>query len=67
MKQTRKVLKVNKEKLLRHLKMIATHGIYNQGSEEAINIGKEVFYWQKGTEKLSLSNQEVGQLLSKLT
>ncbi len=63
MKKTRKTLRINQANLLKHLKVISTHGLVEQGSEKAIQIGKEVFYYQKGSEKFNLSNQDVGKLL----
>jgi DNA-binding transcriptional ArsR family regulator len=59
----RRVLKVNQTNLLRHLKVVAGHGIVEQGSETAIQIGRNVFYYQKGQEKFPLSDQEVGKLI----
>ena len=59
----RKVLKINQTNLLRHLKVIVNHGIMEQGSETAVHIGREVFYYQKGREQFPLSDQEIGKLL----
>ncbi len=63
MKKTRKTLRINQANLLKHLKVISTHGLVEQGNEKAIQVGKEVFYYQKGSEKFNLSNQDVGKLL----
>lgn len=65
-KATRKTLKANPEGFLRHLRVINTHGLFEQGSEAAIAIGKEVLYWQKGLERIPLTDQEVAQEISKL-
>ena len=62
-KQTRKVLRINQTNLIKYLKIIATHGITEQGSEEAIRIGRDIFYYKKGTEKLPISDEEVGKLI----
>ena len=61
-KNTRKTLKINQINLLKHLKVISTHGLFEQGNEKAVQIGKEIFYYQKGNEKFNLSNQEVENL-----
>jgi hypothetical protein len=34
-----------------------------QGSEIAVQLGKGIFYYQRGAEKFSLSDQEVGKLI----
>ena len=62
-KRTRKTLQVNKDVFLQHLREIATHGMIEQGSEEAIRIGKECFYFKKGNERIDLSEEEVGFLI----
>lgn len=62
-KYNRKVLKVNQEQLIKHLKVIATHGIVEQGSEKALQLGKDIFYYRRGNEKLPLSDSEVGRLI----
>ena len=59
----RKVLKINNANLLRHLKIISQHGILEQGNQKAVQVGRDLFYWQKGTEKFNLTDQEVGKLL----
>jgi hypothetical protein len=62
-RRVRKTLKINQTNLLKHLKVIATHGIIEQGNEIAVQLGKEIFYYQRGNEKFNLSDQEVGKLL----
>ena len=62
-KSKRKVLKINQANLLRHLKVVANHGLVEQGSEVAVQASRQIFYWQKGTDKFPLSDQEIGKLL----
>jgi len=59
----RKVLKINQDNLLRLLKSISSHSIVEQGSEIAVQLGKGIFYYQRGADKFSLSDQEVGKLI----
>jgi hypothetical protein len=62
-KHTRKVLQVNKDGLLNHLRILATHGILEQGSHEAIKVGRDCFYYKKGTERIDLTDEEIGNLI----
>jgi len=62
-KHTRKTLRINNVNLLKHLKVISSHGIIEQGNQKAVEIGRELFYWQKGSEKINLSDQEIGKML----
>jgi hypothetical protein len=62
-KIVRKVLEVNNSKLLGHLRVIASYGINEQGSEMAIDIGTELLYYRTGNKKTPLSRQEVGELI----
>jgi len=63
--RTRKVLRVNTDMLIQHLKVISTHGLFVQGNEEALKIGQKCFYWQNGNEKTALTLSEVSQQLNK--
>lgn len=64
-KITRKVLKINQEALRKHLNVIRTHGLNLQGCAKAIEIGRDIFYWQKGRERFELTDEEVSRLLFK--
>lgn len=64
--RTRKTLKVNQAELLKHLKVISTHGLFEQGNEKALEVGRNIFYWQKGNERSMLSLSEVSQQLNKI-
>ena len=62
-KHYRKILQINKEGLLQHLRIIATQGLIEQGSHEAIRIGRECLYYKKGAERIDLSDEEIGNLI----
>lgn len=62
-RQKRKVLRVSKEGLLHQLKIIATHGVREQGSEAAIQMAREAFYYQLGNEKIPLTREEAGKII----
>ena len=62
-KAARKVLKFDQQAVIKHMKVLTNHAIVEQGGEYAVRVLKEMAYWQKGNERIPLSDEEAGKLI----